>query len=144
MGFDSNKFMTANLVYSEAAVVVSDLKPFFDDDSDPVWKVRNLTGPELARVNEEVKVNRDLGALIEQLTSEDAKEKIDAIKDSLGISDRTPDDVVRRIKMLEYGSVDPEVDQEFCVRLSDKYPTIFFALTNKIIELTGQGSRLGE
>jgi hypothetical protein len=38
------------------------------------------------------------------------------------------------------GSVEPACSMELAVRLAEHYPVIFFQLSNRILELTGQGS----
>jgi len=144
MGFDIQKFRDAQFVFSEIEVPVPDLIDFFGGDSKPVFKLRNLTGNELAKVNEAVKLNSDLSALIDGLVSGDIKEKVDSIKEVIGISDKTDNDLVRRHAILACGSVDPQLDQSDCVRLADAHPVTFFMLTNKVLELTGNGKKLGE
>jgi len=69
---------------------------------------------------------------------------VDAIRESLGMTDETPDDIARRIAMLRYGSVDPECSQEMAVKVAKSFVIVLYSLTNKIMELTGLGSTLGE
>jgi hypothetical protein len=52
-----------------------------------------------------------------------------------------PEDIVRRVEMLVQASVTP-CDRETAVNLSIRFPTIFYALTNKIIELSGEGAEM--
>ena len=145
MAFDIQKFSTANLVSIEVEIPVPELSMFFSSPEDsPSWKVRGLTGHELSKVNEAVAANREISLLVEGLASGEAKVKIDAIKESLGITDRSTDDIVRRIAILKAGSVEPTISQELSVRLADAFPVTFFRLTNRILELTGEGKRLGE
>jgi len=98
----------------------------------------------LAKVNEAIKLNKDVGSILSGISSELHSEKIDAIKETLGINDTSPDDLVRRISALRFASVSPEITQEIAVKLADSFPTIFYLLTNKIFGLTGEGKTLGE
>jgi hypothetical protein len=144
MGFDLQKFQGASFKDRIEEVKVDDLKEFFEGKEHPIWKVRGLTGEELAFARDAEERARNVNALIEGLAAKSAKGKIKAIKDELGLTDdKAPDDYIRRLEMLRYGSVDPEVDKPTVVKLAANYPTTFYQLTNKILELTGLG-RLGE
>ena len=55
----------------------------------------------------------------------------------------TPEDLARRLKMLELASV-PSCPEHVAVKLAAFKPTIFFRLTNEIIRLTGEGAELGK
>ena len=144
MAFDIEKFNTADLKQRQAEIKVPELKDFFEDKSDPVWVVKGLPGEEHARVADAVRQNRDLGTLIQKLFSGSTEEKVEAIRESLGMSDEVPDDLVRRIALLRYGSVEPECSQELAVKIAKSFVIVLFNLTNKILELTGLGSTLGE
>ena len=144
MAFNIDKFDQAQFTDRIVDVKVPELKSFFDDGEDTVWKVRGLTGHELAKVNEAVKMNKDVASILSGITSELNSDKIDAIKETLGLSTNSPDDLVRRIATLRSGSVSPVISQEICVKLADSFPTTFYLLTNKIFELTGEGKQLGE
>jgi hypothetical protein len=83
--------------------------------------------------------NRNITGILEGLVSPDQKEKISALKSALGLSEKTPDDIARRIQLLVLGGVEPKFDQESAVRFCRVFPVEFFQLTNRITELTGQG-----
>lgn len=144
MSFNLDKFNGASFSARTADVAVHDLADFFEGDDSPKWQVRGLSGHELGQVNEAVEINNNLTAMLGALASENIKEKIDGLKESLGLTDKTPNDLVRRIALLKFGSVEPKVDQPMAVRMADAYPVTFYALTNKILELTGQGKTLGK
>lgn len=144
MAFDIEKFAGSNFSYQAVDVKVPELSGFFDEGESAVWQVRGLTGHELAKVNEAIKLNKDVGSILSGISSELHSEKIDAIKETLGINDTSPDDLVRRISALRFASVSPEITQEIAVKLADSFPTIFYLLTNKIFGLTGEGKTLGE
>ena len=143
MSFDIEKFDQAQFVDRTIKIKVPELKAFFGDD-DPEWTVKGLTGHELAKVNESIKTNKDVSAILEGITSEVNSDKISAIKETLGLSTNSPDDLIRRISTLMAGSINPMLSQEMCVKLADAFPTTFYLITNKIFELTGEGKQLGE
>ena len=144
MGFDLVKFDQAQFKERTIEVKVPELSDFFDKDEKQIWIVRGLTGHELAKVNEAVRANKDIDSILSGIMSGIHTEKIDAIRESLGLTDDTPGDLVRRIAALRAASVEPVISQEISVKLADSFPTTFFLLTNKIFELTGEGKTLGE
>jgi hypothetical protein len=138
--FNKDKFLTTEFEQNIAKVPVPQLKEFFDDEDNPVWIVRGLTGHELGKVNEAAQRNRTIGAILDGIISPEIKEKVDALKAIIGLTDDTPDDIARRIEMLVIGSVDPKIDHETAVRISEYHPTRLYELTNTIILLGGQGA----
>ena len=144
MGFDLAKFDQAQFKERTIEVKVPELSDFFDKDEKQIWIVRGLTGHELAKVNEAVRANKDIDSILSGIMSGIHTEKIDVIRESLGLTDDTPGDLVRRIAALRAASVEPVISQEISVKLADSFPTTFFLLTNKIFELTGEGKTLGE
>lgn len=144
MAFDLQKFQQAAFTAREATVDVPALQPFFAEGEEPRWTVRGLTGAELASANEAKDKNRNLLALTEALVSGGETEKSAAIKGILGLSEQVPDDIARRLAMLVSGSVEPKIDHETAIKLAEAFPVAFYALTNRILELTGAGSELGK
>ena len=144
MSFDINRFMNQKFSPRTEDVPVPDLKAFFDKKEKTVITVRGLTGEELARVNEHVEKYRAVGKLIENFVSGKDAEKISAIKESMGITDKVPEDFAKRLQMLVTGSVSPQFVQDQAVKLARVFPIEFYSLTNTIIRLTGQGSLPGE
>lgn len=142
MPFNIKKFSKTEFITRTEDIPVPDLKEFFDEGEKPVWTVRNLTGHELGKANEAAQRNRSIAAILEGLISTNNKEKVEAIKTSLGLDDTTPDDIAKRIELLTLGSVNPEIDHETAVRLCTFFPIEVFQLTNKISELTGQGAQI--
>lgn len=145
---DLNKFMVANLAQREAKVDVPELKDFFETDESVTWTVRGMTAAELGRAKETASEGMStLRSLISALSGSDS-EKESAIREAAGIStDAVPQDVAQRIEFLVAASVDPAIPTEqrdIAVRLAEHYPTTFYTLTNKILELTGQGSEVGK
>ena len=75
--------------------------------------------------------------IAEGLFGKKSKEFSRALKDLVDPS--TPTDIAKRISMLVMGSVAPETDEELALKLCLYFPIEFFAITNKITELTGLG-----
>lgn len=144
MSFDMKGFMKAKFQDRTEDVPVPDLKSWFPEDSPAVITVRGLTGAELARVNEAAARNKNLEGIIEALSSANASDKIEGIKESLGFTGKVPDDLAKRIEQLTAGAVEPEFTLEQAVRFFEVYPVEAWQVTNKIMELTGKGKLPGE
>jgi len=143
MTFDVNKFDLVQVEYPTKTIPVPELKAFFDEGKKPEWVIKSLTGTELAIVNEAVSVVKKTNQIINALTSGN-KGIEDGIKALMNKdSEHTPEDLVRRHKMLELGTV-PPCPEHICVKLAEAKPTLFYRLTNEIIGLTGDGADLGK
>jgi hypothetical protein len=139
MSFDSKAFMKAKFEARTEEIDVPDLKEFFGE-SKCVWKVRGLTGHELAQANEAKDRNQNIEAILEAIVSHRSKETAEAVKELVGLNNKTPGDVVQRIEMLKIASVDPVCDEEMAVKLCTYFPGVFIPLTNTIRNLTGMGA----
>lgn len=144
MAFNEKKFMSTNFTPRTKDVKVPDMKDFFDDDSEPVFRVRGLTGNELARVHEAVDKHRDIAGLVSGLLSGQSQEKIDSIRSAIGVTDDVPAEIARRLEMLSIASVDPVISLELAVKFCESYPIEFYSVTGAISELTGQGQLPGK
>ncbi len=144
MSFDAKKFLKTKFTPRMEEVPVPDLAAFFPDGAKPVWKVRGLTGQELGRANEAAERNKNIAAIIEGIASGAAKEQTDAVKDLLGVGGQAPQDVAKRLEHLVIGSVDPKCTPDVAVRLCETFPVEFFQITNRIVQLTGQGQMPGK
>jgi len=142
MGFDSKSFSSREFVAREDVVDVPDLAEFFD--SEPVWTVRGLTADELAVCNESADKVKNIGAIVDALAGQSAEDKAEAIKTALGIDASMQPDTVKRIEMIRIASIVPICDMQMAVKLSNVFPIEFFAISNKIMELTGLGQKRGE
>lgn len=140
MPFDAAAFMAESFTPREDAIAVPDLAAWFGGDREAArWKVRGLSGAELARVNEAAERARDLSAIAEGLVGPGKRAKVDALRSLLGIAGDTPPDLVKRLEMLQLGSVEPAVESDLAVKLAENYPVEFYQLTNAITRLTGLG-----
>lgn len=140
--FDLERFETESFKFREAEVAVPELAQFFDGGA-AVWKIRGLTGAEVARVRDSVTRAKDLEGLVERLAASSAKDKAEAVLEVFGIGGSEADDYVRRLTLLEIGSVAPKIRREHAVKVSEIAALAFYRLTDEIYNLTGKG-KLGE
>ena len=138
------KFLQATMQPREATVKVS--PPEACEWFGKAWKVRGLTAAELARAREAGERGEALKSLVQAMAGDGDKAK--AIRDAMGLSDeQIPADISRRIEMLTHGSVEPKLGadlREVAVKVAESYPTLFYELTNRILELTGSGAEPGK
>ena len=146
MPFDLKKFNKAKFQPRTETVPVSGLADFFAKDEKAQFTVRGLTGEEMARANDAQSRQKNLAAVVEALAGEDGTEKIKAIRESLGLSDDdVPADLARRIELVRMGCVEPEgLDIQAAAKIFKVAPVDGFALSNRILMLSGQGMILGE
>lgn len=144
MGFDFDKFDSAQFTFPTKDVPVPELKDFFSAEEKQVWVMRSLTGRELAIVNEAVETVNRTKAIIKAISSQTNEGITKGISEFINKDEETtPEDLARRLKMLELASV-PPCPEHVAVKLAAFKPTIFFRLTNEIIRLTGEGAELGK
>jgi hypothetical protein len=82
--------------------------------------------------------------VVEALHSSNQQEKVQAMREMLGVSESVPNELAKRLEQFTIGTVDPNMDHEMAVRFAENYPVEFFSVTNKIMELTGQGRQLAK
>lgn len=134
--FDATAFMKEKFVPRTAQIKVDVLQKYFGAN-DPFWVVRGQTANEVALGYEITKKRQNLEAVVKAIgNNADAVEKI---KSAIGVSDETPDDIMKRLEQLKTCSIDPVIDLPVAVRLAETFPVEFYLITNKIIELTGLG-----
>lgn len=139
MAFNANRFRSAKYVPRTEEVEIPALADFFDKDEKPVFVVRGMTASELAKSNEASDNSEKLKAIVEALTTNNKQAQKTAFQDIFGFGDDTPQEVQKRIMILTFASVSPEIDQSTAVLFADRHPVEFYMLTNKITELTGLG-----
>jgi hypothetical protein len=138
--------MSQNFTYREKEIegIEPELKNFNSGKKGKVkFKVRGLTGIELATVRDAVSKNQDIEQMVEMIGSNISRDKVDAFKEALGMGDKAPADWVRRVAILRLGCVDPQMKQDEAVKFGETFPITFSKLTDEIMILSGQG-KLGE
>lgn len=138
-GFDLKAFMRETFTPREEEVRIPELAGFFPEGADPVFRVRSLTGEELARVQEAAQRNKDLATLAAGLVSNSDNERIAALREALGVGDSVPDEMAKRMAMVEMGCVSPKLDTLAVVKLFKVLPVDMYNLATKISALTGAG-----
>jgi len=147
---DLQKFLAASFAHRQAEVPIAEdalAQTLFDEGEPRVWVVRGLSAAEMGRVNEAAEGNLDnVRAMVAAMAGEG--DKATAIRKALGLStEDVPRDVSRRIEMLAQGSVSPLLgteNRDVAVKLAENFATVFYSLTNHIINLTGQGAVVGK
>jgi hypothetical protein len=142
MRFNPERFLDAEFVPRERTIKVESLRDFFDPDDDGekecTWTVRSLTGDELARCFEAESMHKDIGRVLDGLTSR--REVAAKMRQAMGLDpETTAPEVAKRLQMLEFGSVKPKIDLAAAVKLGEAFPIEFYQLTQAITELTGLG-----
>lgn len=154
MTFDVEKFKNSKFVRRTAEIKITDpdLLQFVDDqEGGAVWTVQSLSAEECARANDAKRTNRNIAELVGVLsasidkTGGNAKEFAGQVAELLGVGAKNlPDDHVYRLELFVLGSAAPKVDKRTAVAMAERKPEFFYAITNKVLELIGQGASLGE
>lgn len=118
------------------SIKVPALSDFFGD-ADPVWIVRGLTASELARTIEASNKQKSIDQVIKAIGQNDTS--IAELREALGISDDTPQDIAKRLEQLVIASVEPKIDITNAVKLAECFPIEFYQITNAVVMLTGLG-----
>jgi hypothetical protein len=148
MGIDTKKLKTASFKDRTDEIKVEQLKLFFPQGEKPIWKIRAISGEEMYSVRAAVDRARNTEEILSQLVSGSSKQKAEAALKALGLGDDLPEDYIRRLHILRFGSVDPNLMDdveglEICKKVADAFPTLFNTLTDRIQAITGLG-KLGE
>lgn len=144
MAFDVKAFRTAQFTPRIGEVKVPELASFFGDDP-PVWKVRNLTAAEVARVGTVGDDAKTAQAMLAAITSKDSKEIADAVKGLLGLDGELKPEHRRHLLMIELATVEPAgLSHQDIVRLGEVAAHSFNMIIAKINELYGKGAEPGK
>ncbi len=140
MGFDVKRYSESKFIPRTQVVDVPTLAVYFDAGDTPTWTVRGLTANELAKAKDAQDRMQNAAALTEALLGGSKTEKVRALQESLGYSDSVHGDIARRMEMLSMGSIDPQCPLDLAVKLAQNHPETFYALSNQVLILTGQGA----
>ena len=105
-----------------------------------IWKVRGLTGNELAKTIDSTTKVKNLEAIIEAMGN--SQEKIEELKGVMGMGNDTEPEILRKLEQLVLGSVEPKIESHIAVKLAETFPIEFYMLTQDITLLTGMGMDL--
>ena len=144
MPIDYDKLGSTQFEFPTKKMAVPGLKDFFEEGEKPEWEYRGLNGTELALVNNVVQTNAWTNAIIKAVASRDVKEFTKALEDLQGKDlDKVPQDLAKRIKILELGSV-PPCPEHVCVRVAHAKPNTVWNITKAIMKMTDDGADLGK
>lgn len=148
MPFDVDKFEKSKFQYRTQLVDVSGspLASFFDEGEDPQFKVRNLTGEEMALCNEAQNKTQKLREAMEALAGNSKEERVKALQEAMGFTsnDDIPADLARRIEAMRLGCMEPELTEQQAVKLMRVSCVQGYKISNSIFDLSGEGMELGE
>jgi hypothetical protein len=139
--FNQDSFVAAKFEPVTRTIPAPDLASWFEEGETPEFTVRGLTGAELARTHEAASTDATLSRVLKALNTANAGGIAEA-RVALGLGDETPSEIARRVAMLHIACVAPEgLLRNTVVLLAERFPILFYTLTNAISELTGEGQQ---
>jgi hypothetical protein len=139
-GFDISKFDRATFQPREDEMKLDGLKDFFK--GEPIIKVRGLTINEFSKCKDINSNTKLIQSLSEALFANSGKDIKDNVEKLIGFGDDVAPDVKYRIQLTLFGLIEPKLERGQIVKLGEAFPTEFFMISNKIVELTGQGQEV--
>lgn len=144
MPFNKAEFMEAKFSFREKEVPVPGLAEFFGKDEDPIWKVRNLTGVEIAQADEAASKYGLSADVLEALVAGYSKKVQASVKKLMGKSEDIPQAIAKRVEHLITCSIEPKCDLDLALKICKIHGLLFLELTNEILALSGKGMELGK
>ena len=138
MPFDARAFTKAQFEPRLGDVIIPELRDWFGGD-EPVFRVRGLSGIELAQALESAQTSQTRAELAEALLDGTDGAKVDAVKEAFGLGKGVPDELIRYHELVIRGTVEPKLTREVSVKLAERFPIDHKQLALKILALTGQG-----
>jgi hypothetical protein len=138
MTFNADLFARAQYEARTEVVEIPALVEFFGEGENPEFVVRGLSANELHKAIEAGTRGKAVDAVVKAIASQ--KDQISAIRSALGMSADTPGEIAKRMEMLVAGSVQPKLDHATVAKFAEHFPVEFYDITNRITNLTGQGS----
>lgn len=145
-----DKFRKARFIRPSETFAVPELKEFFDEDEEPVYHIHGLDANEQWYALEAKKQNSLSQALVKAIEANNQQEIIDVTRLALGRSEelRTHEEYAYRLELIRLGVTNGDgrscLDYEDVARLGKHFPMIFFRLSTRILQLSGEGSNVGE
>jgi len=138
MPFDARAFTKAQFEPRLGDVIIPELRDWFGGD-EPIFRVRGLSGIELAQALEAAQTSQTRAELAEALLDGTDGAKVDAVKEAFGLGKGVPDELIRYHELVIRGTVEPKLTREVSVKLAERFPIDHKQLALKILALTGQG-----
>ena len=138
MPFAAKAFSKAAFEPRTADVRIDELKDWFGGEA-PIFRVRGLSGIELAQALDAAQTSQSRAELAEALLEGTDGAKVDAVKEAFGLGKGVPDELIRYHELIIRGTVEPKLSRDLSVKLSERFPVDHKQLALKILALTGQG-----
>ena len=144
MSFDLNAFENAPVNFPTKKIPVPQLKNFFPEGEDPEWEIKSLTGMEIAISNQAATNSEKVKAALQAISAGGSGIAMkDGFNELFGKdADFTPEEYLRWLKIVEYGSV-PRCPEHICVKLAHSKGALFRLLAHEISVMSGLGADLG-
>jgi hypothetical protein len=131
----------------EADIKVPGLSWIFPDGEPAVWVVRSLGASDFWAANEAGDRDKKLRDLVMAFAKGEGQGE--KVREALGVSSAdVPDEVRKRIALIERATVRPEIPEEhlhdIVLAIAEHHAEEFFAISNKVKELTVGGSVAGK
>ena len=139
MPFDAKAFAKTKFEPRTAEIRIEELAEWFEPDP-PVFKVRGLSGVELAQAMEGANTAAQRADLAEALMDGALEDKSELIQQAFGLGPGVPDELIRYHELIIRGTVEPVLTRDISVKLAERFPVDHKALAMKILALTGQGA----
>ena len=145
MSFDFNAFENAPVNFPTKKIPVPQLKNFFPEGEEPEWEIKSLTGMEIAISNQAASNAERMKAAIQTISTDGSGLSMkEGFKELFGKDvDYTPEEYLRWLKIVEYGSV-PRCPETTCVKLAHAKGAVFRLLAHEISVMSGLGADMGE
>ena len=146
MGLDVKKLQKQRFEKRTKIIPVPRLKDWVKNGGDPTWTIESLGTKEIwrAEVAASEESRNAVTQLSEALAGSDIGEAAEAVKALVGVSTDIPEHLAKRIFLLTYASIDPVCDLTTAGIICDHFPTDFLAITQEILNISGQGSKKKE
>lgn len=146
MPFDIDRF-TRDAPYitpSTRDVRVEELKHWFPEGEEPIWKIRGLTAVEIWQSSDVEGRSKMMIDIAKAMVASAGSDRVEALLEIIGNPANAPIDLARRFDWLMYGSVSPKISREQSVLLFATFPTLAADLSVQINQLTNAGPDLGK
>jgi hypothetical protein len=139
MAFNPEKYLAEEFEDRVIDFPVPDLAPWCDGEA--VFKLRGLTGVELAQVRENLNRRKAAQKLLGEAESKSIDKAItDACRVILGlVGEKIPEEHAKFIDLIVFGCVEPKMDIQAAAALGKNSSIEFEAIARQIMMLTGQG-----
>lgn len=141
MGFDVDRFRKSTLKLRTAEVKLPEMQDWFAEGEEAAFIVRGLDGEEFYHVRQAAAKRADIQAIVSRLTAGDGSAIASAIDEFYG---SVPEEFARRVEILIYGCVEPELDRQTAMKLYRHFPVSAHSLADAILRCSGEGSVPGE